>query len=92
VGSKYNGGDFEMKLSWHNPLPRKESAKNRVVVYYYTGQWVPIMFHQLVDAIALHRKAKQQGKEIYIFPPDVNPKNIQDTSHLTLNQNSQNYG
>lgn len=29
------------------------------------------MFHQLVDAIALYRKAKQQGKEIYIFPPPM---------------------
>ncbi|MFB2936272.1 hypothetical protein ACE1B6_13555 [Aerosakkonemataceae cyanobacterium BLCC-F154] len=67
-----------MKFPWYNSLPTNDYAKSRVVVYYYTGQWVPIMFHQLVDAIALHRKAKQQGKELFIFPPDVNPREMQD--------------
>lgn len=67
-----------MKFPWHNSLPIKEYAKSRVVVYYYRGQWVPITFHQLVDAIDLHRKAKQQGKELFIFPPDVNPGDMQD--------------
>ncbi|OKH39095.1 hypothetical protein NIES2119_08165 [[Phormidium ambiguum] IAM M-71] len=67
-----------MKFPWCNSLPIKEYAKSRVVVYYYKEQWVPITFHQLKDAIALHRKAKQQGKELFIFPPDVNPKDRQD--------------
>ena len=67
-----------MKFPWCNSLPIKEYAKNRVVVYYYKEQWVPITFHQLKDAIALHHKAKQQGKELFIFPPDVNPRDRQD--------------
>ncbi|XWK87768.1 MAG: hypothetical protein U7127_26860 [Phormidium sp.] len=67
-----------MHFPWQNPLPLDEYATTKVVVYFYSGQWIPIMFHQLVDAIALHRKAKKQGKEIYIFPPDVNPRNMQE--------------
>lgn len=67
-----------MHFPWQNPLPLDEYATTKVVVYFYSGQWIPIMFHQLVDAIALHRKAKKQGKEIYIFPPDVNPINMQE--------------
>lgn len=67
-----------MKVPWYNSLPIKDYAKSRVVVYYYKEQWVPITFHQLKDAIALHRKAKQQGKELFIFPPDFNPRDRQD--------------
>ncbi|MBE9224800.1 hypothetical protein IQ264_04870 [Phormidium sp. LEGE 05292] len=77
-----------MEFPGYNLLPTKEYAKSRVVVYYYTGQWVPIMFHQLVDAIAIHRKAKKQGKELFIFPPDVNPKDIQDAGIFTSKSKS----
>ncbi|MFB2835314.1 hypothetical protein [Floridanema evergladense] len=50
-----------------------------------------IVLLPLGDAIDLHRKAKQQGKELFIFPPNVNPKDIQETSYLDLNQKSDNY-
>ncbi|MEW6497297.1 MAG: hypothetical protein AB1589_33060 [Cyanobacteriota bacterium] len=46
---------------------------NRVVIYYYSGRWIPIKFCRLGDAIKLHRQAKQQGKEIFLFPPDFIP-------------------
>ena len=31
------------------------------------------MFSTLADAIALSRKAIQDGREIFVFPPDLNP-------------------
>lgn len=64
-----------MPAPWQNPLPLEEYAMNRVVVYYYSGRWIPIKFCRLADAIELYRKAKLQGKEIFIFPPDFVPDN-----------------
>lgn len=62
-----------MVSPWRNPLPLEEYATNRVVVYFYNGRWIPIMFYNLADAIALARKASQEGKEILVFPSDLNP-------------------
>ncbi|QSJ19409.1 hypothetical protein JYQ62_12210 [Nostoc sp. UHCC 0702] len=58
-----------------NPLPMEEYTNRRVVVYFYSGRWIPIMFYTLKEAIALHHKAQQQGKELFVFPPDCNPNN-----------------
>ncbi|WP_339381724.1 hypothetical protein [Dendronalium phyllosphericum] len=58
---------------WRNPFPVEEYKTNRVVVYFYSGRWIPIMFHTLEEAIALHRKAVQLGKQLFIFPADCNP-------------------
>ena len=49
---------------------------SRVVVCFYSGKWIPIMFCPLVDAIALYRNALKEGKEIFIFPPDSDPNDF----------------
>ena len=61
---------------WSSPLPLEEYASNRVVVYFYSGRWVPIMTYGLADAIALHQNARLLGQEIYIFPRDINPNHF----------------
>jgi hypothetical protein len=48
---------------------------SRVVVYYYSGRWIPLKFCGLAKAIKLHRQAKLQGRELFIFPPDFDPDN-----------------
>ena len=62
-----------MPLPWQNPLPLDEYITSRVVLYYYSGRWVPIKFCHLIKAIELYRKAKLEGREIFIFPPDFKP-------------------
>ncbi|MBD2744020.1 hypothetical protein [Coleofasciculus sp. FACHB-1120] len=49
---------------------------SRVVVCFYSGRWIPIMFCPLVEAIALHQNALKEGKEIFIFPHDCDPNNF----------------
>lgn len=75
---------------WQNPFPVDEYKMNRVVVYFYSGRWIPIMFHTLDEAIALHRKAVQLGKQLFIFPADCNPSNesASDITFPNLNMNS----
>lgn len=65
-----------MVTPWQIPLPLEEYTAQRVVVYFYSGKWIPITFSRLLDAIALHHKAKIEGREIYVFPSDVNPHNF----------------
>jgi len=56
-----------------------------MVVYFYSGSWIPIMFCRLAEAIALHQKARREGKELFVFPPDVDPR---DPSHFVPPQPS----
>lgn len=58
---------------WQNPLPLSEYTMNRVVVYFYSGRWIPIMHYSLKDAIELYRNTVAQGGDIVIFPPDLDP-------------------
>lgn len=60
-------------VPWQNPLPLEEYIMSRVVIYYYNGRWIPIKFCRLGDAIKLSRQAKQQGQELFLFPPDFIP-------------------
>jgi len=60
---------------WQNPLPLEEYTMSRVVVYYYSGRWIPLKFCGLAKAIKLHRQSKLQGIELFIFPPDFDPDN-----------------
>ncbi len=69
---------------WQTPLPCTEYTTHKVVVYYYNGRWIPIMFYKLSDAIALHRKARQEGKEIYIFPAGMNPNDFTKQDVIVL--------
>lgn len=48
----------------------------KVVVYYYSSRWIPIMFYSYSDAIALHHKARLSGKELYLFPPGLDPNDF----------------
>lgn len=68
-----------MLAPWQNPLPLEEYITLRVVIYYSRGRWVPIKLCRLEKAIELCRKAKQQGQEIIIFPPDCDPNNFWNT-------------
>ena len=56
---------------WQLPLPGGDDAHHRVVVYFYSDGWIPITYLCLSDAIALHRKALLEDREILVFPPDL---------------------
>jgi hypothetical protein len=34
------------------------------------------MFYRLAEAIKLHHQARLQGKEIFVFSPDADPKDF----------------
>ena len=59
-----------MPAPWQNPLPLEEYAMTQVVVYFYSGRWIPIKFCRFDKAIKLYRQAKLEGQEIFIFPAD----------------------
>lgn len=67
-----------MRSPWQNPLPGGENTNSRVVVFFYSDRWIPIPCFCLSEAIALYRKAMVRGKEIFVFPPDLDleAKNI----------------
>lgn len=73
-----------MLSPWRSPLPLEEYTMSQVIVYFYSGRWIPIMFHSLVDAIALYRRANLEGREIFIFPPDSNPYELQEYLKSTV--------
>lgn len=66
-----------MNSPWQNPLPSEEYITHRVVIYFYTGRWVPIMFYPLAAAIDVYQKAKNQGQELYIFPANSLPNEFE---------------
>ncbi|MDZ8027316.1 MAG: hypothetical protein RMY36_002350 [Nostoc sp. SerVER01] len=65
--------------SWYLPLPLKEYAMSRVTVYFYSDGWVPIKYCSLQKAVLLSHKAKLEGKEILVFPPDLDPNNFSNS-------------
>ena len=71
-----------MDSPWQVPLPLEKYTKSRVVVYFYSGGWIPIMFYPLVDAIKLHCKASSLGMDIVLFPPDLDPR----SSYISLTE------
>ena len=62
-----------MLSPWRCPLPLEEYTMSQVIVYFYSGRWVPIMFCSLEKAIALHHRAILEGREIFAFSPEVSP-------------------
>jgi hypothetical protein len=62
---------------WKIPLPLEENAAVRVAVYFYNDGWVPITFLCLSEALKLHQHALVIGKEIFVFPPEVNPCKVE---------------
>lgn len=67
-----------MPPPWQNPLPRDEYTMSRVVVYYYSGRWIPIKYCRLGKAIELYRQAKLEGRELFLFPPDFKPDDFEE--------------
>ncbi|MEP0747566.1 hypothetical protein [Coleofasciculus sp. FACHB-501] len=65
-----------MVSPWRNPLLLEDYTMSRVVVCFYSGRWIPIMFCPLVEAIAFHQNALKEGKEIFIFPPNCDPNDF----------------
>lgn len=65
-----------MVSPWRNPLPQGKYTNSRVVVYFYCGRWVPVMYYSLEKAIELYRKSKLNGKEIFAFPAKLNPSDF----------------
>ena len=71
-----------MDSPWHVPLPLEEYATDRVVVYFFGGRWVPIKFCSLFKAITLYHQSLLEGKEIFLFPPDLDPNQFSDSLNL----------
>lgn len=65
---------------WQVPLPLFEATASRVVVYFYNSRWIPIAFSTLADAITLHRNASCVGKELVVFPCDLDPESFFELS------------
>ncbi len=62
-----------MPRPWQNPLPLEEYTTSRVVIYFYSGRWIPIKYCRLEKAIAICRQARLQGQQMFVFPPDFDP-------------------
>jgi hypothetical protein len=45
----------------------------RVVIYFYSGRWIPIQFSDLGDAIILYKRLIAVGHQLFIFPVHLNP-------------------
>ena len=72
---------------WQSPLPIGEHQNSPVVIYFYSDQWVPMIFSRLAEAIALHRQIlDNSGKEIFIFLSHLDPR---DSYTLTSNNSSE---
>ena len=56
---------------WRNPMPLKECDRHPVVVYFYSDKWIPITGFSLGEAIALYQKALFLGKEILVYPSNL---------------------
>jgi hypothetical protein len=69
---------------WHIPQPVKEYVNHRVVIYSYSDNcWIPIKYCYLLKAIELHHRIRNEsGKEVFVFPPGLDP----NTFWLTINQ------
>jgi hypothetical protein len=65
--------------SWYVPLPLKEYAMSRVTVYFYSDGWVPIKYCSLQKAILLYYKANLEGKEIVLFPTNLDPNDFSNS-------------
>lgn len=58
---------------WRIPIPVEEYTMSPVVVYFYSNRWIPMKCFSLTEAIELYRKALSLGKEIIVYPPDLDP-------------------
>lgn len=65
---------------WQLPLPLEGYIQSRVVVYFYSGSWIPIMYSHLEKAIKLHRQALRSGKDLVVFPADLDPRTFNTPS------------
>jgi hypothetical protein len=58
---------------WRIPIPLEEYLRIPVVVYFFSDRWIPISCFSFAEAMALYRKALFLGKQILVYPPQVNP-------------------
>lgn len=65
----------------HIPQPVKDYVNHRVVIYSFSDNyWVPIKYCYLLKAIELyHRIRNETGKEVFLFPPDLDPNKFWST-------------
>ena len=76
-----------MESPWQLPLPQGEYATSRVVVYFYRGDWIPITFYPLTNAINLHQGGLLSGIDILLFPLDLDPRFYNPTTAVfTINE------
>lgn len=64
-----------MVSPWQIPLPLEQAVASRVPVYFYCDKWIPIKICFLEKAILLYQKSLLSGKEIFLFPPNLDPNN-----------------
>ncbi|MBD2451848.1 hypothetical protein H6G76_32960 [Nostoc sp. FACHB-152] len=64
-----------MNSPWQSPIPLSQYPNLRVVMYFESdGHWVPIKYCHLSRAVEIHyRIVSQAGKEVVIFPVDLDP-------------------
>lgn len=65
--------------SWSLPMPLKEYAMSRVTVYFFSDRWVPIKYCSLEKAIVLYHRANLEGKEILLFPTNLDPNQFSNS-------------
>lgn len=65
---------------WNIPYPLKDYPSERVVIYFYSDErWVPIKYCYLSKAVELYHKILLlSGKEVLIFPPNLDPNLFQE--------------
>lgn len=68
-----------MVLSLQNPLPLQKTTAYQVIVCFYNGRWIPIMYYSFSDAIQLCYKARLLNQELFIFPTHFSESTFHST-------------
>lgn len=65
-----------MNSPWQIPLPLPEYLTSQVVVYAYEGEWAPVFFCSLGDALKFYGKLQLLSTQVFVFPVDLTPKSF----------------
>ena len=71
LDSSNRENEVKVVSPWRNPVPLKEFGRHPVVVYYHSDRWIPIAGFSLAEAIVLYQKSQFLGKEILVYPPNL---------------------
>lgn len=63
--------DATVVSPWNTPIPVGDHTESPVVIYFYSGKWIPIVGFSLGEAITLYRKALSLGKKILVYPSNL---------------------